>query len=346
MLIRGWQHVFQGEAEGAGEGAAAGGSPSSDTGGYESTGDYGKTDPGYAADEIETSPVDELAALKAENEPNKETPSDEKSDDAGVAEEGASEEKSSGESADAEGFSDALLDRAAVLGYTFDDIKTFRSEKSLAKEIDRVERLQQRMSSRQVPAPAEAAPVAEEIPEPNWQQMIDEGYDPVMVQYQQHSWQRAVAAEQRAMQAEAGIQQLMQRDNQRDFDAVIQRFDATISDLEQYESLFGKGSMADVKKATPELSVNRRKVFDKYHQLKNTYQMARQPVPPEKELIEEAVHAAFWKQTTTLARKELTNDIKKAGSQALSRPRSTGAKQLSGATAAMAKEQDFWKKYT
>lgn len=355
MLIRSWElsRLFNAEEVGAAEGAAGGGDAGGSTAAApaaesSSTSEYSVTDPGYDAGNVGEEGDDVLADLKAENTPNKGTPAyDESADAGGDTEETA--ETPAGESAESEDdFSDGLLDRAVALGYTVADIKSFRSEKSLAKEIERVERLQQRVASRQAPAP-EPTPevVSETIAEPDWQALLDEGHDPQMIAFQQQSWERSVAAEQRAMQAEQGLQQLVQVEQRRTFDAQVQRFDSTLSSLgEEYETLFGKGSMAEVKQATPELAQKRVEVFHKFQQLKNAYLMNKQPLPPENELIEEAVHARFWKQTKSLARKELTNDIRKAGSQALSRPRSTGRQALTGASAAADKEANFWKKHS
>lgn len=353
MLIRGWEldRLFEDEATGAGESTAGGGDAGGGVGSpaieSTSTSEYSSVDPGYIDDAATGESVDELAALKTENASDK-TPADDESADAGGDTEGSSEAKAkpTGESAESEDdFSDGLLDRAVALGYTVADIKSFRSEKSLAKEIERVERLQQRVASRQAPAPVpEVQPEA--IAEPDWQALIDEGHDPQMVAFQQQSWKRAEAAEQRAMQAEQGIQQLVQAEQQRAFDQQVQRFDSTIANLgDEYETLFGKGTMADVKQESPELAQKRVDVFHKFQQLKNAYLINKQTLPPEKELIEEAVHARFWKQTKSLARKELTNDIKKAGSQALSRPRSTGRQPLTGPDAAAEKEAQFWKSH-
>lgn len=364
MLIRGWElsRLFENEAAGAGEGGGgAGGSDASGTAAAApaaeaSTSEYSATDPGYSFDDAPAEPVDELAALKSENQTEQTPAGDESADAGGDTEETAPAEPPVESAESDEGFSDALLDRAAALGYTFEDIKGFRSAKSLEKEVARVERLQQRMTGRK-PAEPEQTPLqtqAQLPAEPDFSELdqlvadgfLDERVANMQKQMQMQAWQRAVAAEQRAQQAESGLQQLVQVEQQRAFDAHVRRFDSTIASLgEEYESLFGKGSMAEVKKSSPDLAQNRIGVFQKYQQLKDTYLLAKQPLPPERELIEEAVHARFWKQTKTLARKELTNDIKKAGSQALSRPRSTGTQQLVGQAAASAKEQDFWKRF-
>lgn len=349
MRVSEWNlaRLFMAEESGAGESASSGGgggsSPASATSAASSS-PYSVTDPGYTVDATEADePADELAQLKAENAPKDKTSADEaptepaeaSADAGGDAEETAESN---------EDFSDELLSRAVALGYTVADIKSFRSEKSLEKEVSRVERIQQRMASQQAARADQAPPATDTVPpdqaEPNWAQMIEDGHDENFVAMQRQTWQRAQAAE-------AGLRQLQQAQQQRDYDAQVERFDSTLNDLgEEYESLFGKGSIRDVNRVSPDLAKKRVEVFHKFQQLKNSYLMNRLPLPPERELIEEAVHARFWKQTKTLARKELTNDIKKAGSQALSRPRSSGRQALTGASAALAKEQDFWKKFS
>ena len=347
MSIRGWElsRLLCAEESAAGESGGSGGGdspPSAPPAQSESKSSYTAVDPGYTADAPEESSGDELADLKAENAPNK-TSADEAPTE--PVEESADAGGNAEESAESDGdFSDELLNRAVALGYTVADIKSFRSEKSLEKEISRVERIQQRLAAK-TPETADAAQEPEptvdpDAAEPDWEQMIADGYDEKFVKMQQRTWQRAQAAE-------AGLRQIQQEHQRREFDAQVQRFDATLANLgSEYESLFGTGSMAEVKKASPEMAQKRVEVFHKFQQLKNSYLMNRMPLPPEKELIEEAVHARFWKQTKTLARKELTEDIKKAGSQALSRPRSTGRQALTGASNALAKEQDFWKKFS
>lgn len=357
MLMRDWNlsRLFNAEEAGAGEGSGGGGDAGGSTAAAPatesaSTSEYSATDPGYG-DAVEESD-DPLADLKAENTTNKGTPADDEPADAAGDSEESNDAKAetTGDSAE-DDFSDGLLDRAVALGYTVADIKSFRSEKSLAKEVERVERLQQRVASRQAPAPAPTPEVQPEaIAEPNWQALIDEGHDPQMIAFQQQSWQRALAAEQRAMQAEQGIQQLAQLEQQRANKAFFEGFDSTIGQLgEEYESLIGTGTIQEIRASNPaqaaQISANRQQVLTEFADLKQRMTARGERLPPDKELIERAVHSAFWKQTKSLARKELTNDIKKAGSQALSRPRSAGRQSLTGSAAATDKESQFWKKF-
>jgi len=309
-----------------------------------STSEYSAVDPGY--DSSPSSEIDDLSALKAENE-TKKTPS-ETSDDASedtesVETEEETETQSTVESAE-NIISDELLDRATELGYTLGEIKGFTSEKSLEKEVARVEKLQQRLqarqSSKESPAKDDQTPAEEVEVEPDWAEMIELGHDPDVVGLQEKMWQRAT-------RAEAMVKQVFQADRDRAWAAHCERFDDSINKLgEEFKSLLGNGRRGDLMKTSPEAVANRDQVFQKMEVLMNGYQSGGKPMPSEDELIQEAVQASFWKQTKTFARKELTSDIKKAGSQALSRPRSSGTKALTGQASATAKEKEFWKSHS
>lgn len=313
-------------------GSSAESSDSGSSGAPESSSGYSVVDPGY--DSGGTESTDELSDLINENTPS------EKSGDAGSNTEETTE-KSSDESADS--FSDELLDRATDLGYTLNDIRNFRSESELAKEVKLAERLHQRLSERQgrqkggeQPAQYEAPP---QEPEPNWAEMIEAGHDPDVIGLQQQMWQRAT-------RAEAMVQQVFQIDEQRAWAAQCERFDESLNKLEEYREIVGSGRRGELLKNSPDLAANRDKVFEKMLVLRNGYQQSGREMPSEAELINEAVQASFWKQTKTIARKELTGQIKKAGSQALSRPHSAGSKGLTGQALAIAKEQAFWKDHS
>ena len=311
----------------------------------ESKSNYAVTDPGYEADIIPDAEGNELDALRAENTKEK-TPSEE-SGDASTTDEGDTEETAetqpTDDAADSDGISDELLDRATELGYTLDEIKGFRDEKSLEKEVSRVEKLQQRLQQRQAgktPAKTEDAPTEEAEPEPNWDELVEAGHDPDVVELQKKNWQRAT-------KAEALVKQMYQAEQDRAWTAQCERFDESLNNLgAEYKTLFGTGRRGDLLKSSPEAAANRDIVFEKLAMLRTGYQQLGKPVPSESELIQEAVQASFYKQAQTIARKALTNQIKKAGSQALSRPNSAGTKALSGPALATAKEQDFWRKHS
>ena len=299
----------------------------------ESKGEYSVTDPGYDSGGSESS--NDIDDLKSEN-----TPSGKTGDASGNTEEKT--DKSSNESADND-FSDELLDRATNLGYSLDDIKGFRSENSLEKDILRSERLHQRLSERQGRQQFNEQPVEQyappQEPQPDWAEMIEAGHDPDVIGLQQQMWQRAA-------NAEAMVRHVYQVDQERAWSAQCERFDASINQLEEYQSILGSGRRGELQKNSPDLASNRDKVFEKMIVLRNGYQQSGREMPSESDLIQEAVQASFYKHAQETARKKLTGQIKKAGSQALSRPHSSGPKGLSGQSLAMAKEQAFWKDHS
>ena len=297
----------------------------------ESKSNYSVTDPGYS-DEAESEVT--LESLRAENE----TKPSSTEDDASEVETDSTEEtteESPVETAESNDISDELLDRATELGYTLDEIKGFRSEKSLEKEISRVETLQKRLQERQGKKPtAEPDPVDD--PEPKWDEMIQAGHDPDNVAIQKQLWQRAT-------NAEAMVKQVFQAEQDRALTAQSERFDDTLNKLEGYAKILGSGRKGEIEKASPDHAANRQTVFTTMQILKRGFEEAGKPVPSEEKLIKAAAMASFPDHTEQTVREKLKADIKKAGSQALSRPHSTGAKPLSGEPRALALEADYWK---
>lgn len=318
---------------------------------------YSVTDPGYdsglSGSDDEGSDLESLIAenkSKAEKPAKAEKPTkqpSEKSDDASDAEnEGETEEEaeteSPAEAATPNGISDELLDRAVELGYTIAEIKGFRSEKSLEKEVARVEQLQKRMQARQAgKTPANDESKAEDSePEPNWEEMVEAGHDPDIVAMQKKMWERAT-------KAEALVKQVYQSEQDRAWTAQCERFDDSLNKLgEEYKTILGSGRRGELLKTSPEQAANRATVFEKMLVLKNGYAQAGKKIPSDDDLIQEAVQASFWKQTHTIARDQLKREIKKIGSQALSRPHSSGNRPLTGQALATAKEAEFWKKHS
>lgn len=294
---------------------------------------YSTTDPGYdAGDDFETE--------------TKETPS-ETSDDASGEEttEETVETPAVDEAAESEAISDELLDKAFELGYTIDDLKKFDDVKSLEKEITRTAQLKERWDHHQARSNSVAAPakkpedilVDEEKPEPNWEELVELGHDPDIVALNKQSWHEA-------KEAKAMVRQLLQSERQRTFEAQCDRFDDALNNIgDEFKDVFGTGKRGELIEKSPEQAKNRQAVFTKMNMLRHGYLTAGQKVPPEAELIQEAVHASFYKHAQTTARNRLKNDIKRSGSQALSRPNSGGEKPLSGPPKALQLEQEFWK---
>lgn len=248
------------------------------------------------------------------------------------------------ESADSKEISDELLDKAFDLGYSIDDLKKFTDVKSLEKEITLGAKLKERWDHHQAaknPQPEPKKPeeilASDEKPEPNWEEFIELGHDPDIVALNKQSWQEA-------KDAKAMVRQLLQSEQQRTFQAQCDRFDDTLNNIgDEFKDVFGTGKVGELLQKSPEQAQNRKAVFDKMNMLRHGYLRAGQNVPVEADLIQEAVHATFYKHAQTTARNKLKGDIQRASSQALSRPNSGGAKPLSGQSLALQLEQEFWK---
>lgn len=294
---------------------------------------YSVTDPGYeAGDDFQESTSEE----------NTETPSETSDDASGETTAEETVETPTAETADDETISDELLDKAFELGYTIDDLKKFNDVKSLEKEITLTAKLKERWErheARKTPAadPELEIPAATDEAEPNWDELVELGHDPDIVALNKSNWQRA-------QRAEALARQLIKSEQQREFEAHCKRFDDTLNNIgDEFKDVFGTGEQGELITKSPEQAQNRQAVFTKMNMLRHGYLTAGQKVPPEAELIQEAVHATFYKHAQSTARRKLTNDIRNAGSQALSRPNSGGSKPLSGPSLALQLEQQFWK---
>ena len=293
---------------------------------------YSATDPGYDAGEEFQTETESNDPPETSGDASGETTAEETVNTPAV------------ETAETEAISDELIDKAFDLGYTIEDLKKFPDVKSLELEITRTAQLKERWDHHQAAKNAEPAPktpeeilASEESPEPNWEELIELGHDPDMVALNKRSWQEA-------KDAKAIVRQLQRNEQQRAFTAQCERFDNALNTIgDEFKDVFGTGTVGDLMQKSPEQAQNRQAVFDKMNMLRHGYLTAGQKVPAESDLIQEAVHATFYKHAQTTARKKLTNDIKNAGSQALSRPNSGGVKPLSGQSLALDIEQRFWR---
>ncbi len=313
---------------------------------------YAVTDPGMSSATIADDVLENLR-----NENRKRKPSETSSDDASEPEgrtptrrtegkaEKPSEDSESTESDD--DFSDELLDRAAALGYELDDLRSFKSSDALEKELKRVENIQKRLQARK---PAEPDKAKDEDPddtddddvEPDWDEMIREGYSEEVVKQNKRNWKLGSEAKELRKQ----VEKLQQAEKLRMVEEHTNRFDDALNELpDEYEEFLGKGRWAELKKTNPDSVKNREQVFTQVQILRNGYKASGMDVPPEKKLIEQAVKALFADQVNTNARKQVRNELKKTGSQGLSRPRSGTDRDIPGDQRAREKEAAFRKKF-
>jgi hypothetical protein len=213
-------------------------------------------------------------------------------------------------------------------------MRQFSDAKALEKELTRVETIRTRLEQKKAPPKAEPDPVQEE-PEPDWDKLIELGHDEDIIKLSKTNWQRM-------KQAESLVKQLADTERQRQGIEQADRFDDTLSGMDDFTTLFGKGRRDSLNKA--ELA-NRQQVFTKMMVLRQGYEQSGQSVPNEADLINEAVHASFYKHAQQAARNGLKRDIRKASSQALSRPNASGKEKLTGEQRALEKERQFWRNH-
>ncbi len=306
----------------------------------ESTSIYSVVDPGATIESLFPS---ETETTDTTNETPSETSDDASEGETTETEEQVSTETLADESVDSvddDGLSDELIDRAFALGYTVDDLKEVKDAKALEREIGRVERLNARLKAKpsdsEEQTPPENGDDADK--EPDWEAMVEQGHDPDVIALNRRMWQRA-------QQAEAKANQLLQAEQNRVLEAQSLRFDAALNSMEDLSELFGSGTKAELDKASPTHAQNRQKVFTKMNALRLAYQAANLPIPSETELIEEAVHASFYKQIQKTARETLKKDIRKNSSQSLTRARTTKTTELTGPDKALEIERNWRKEH-
>ncbi len=300
----------------------------------ESTSIYSSVDPGVTIESLfpaDTSTEETPSeTLDDASEGETVTPADEQVSDETLAGDEAVD------SVDDDGLSDDLIDRALALGYSADDLKEVNDFKSFEKELSRAERIHSRLKAKPSDPEEETPPDKsdDDDKEPDWEAMVEGGHDAESVDLLKRSWQRA-------QKAEAKVNQLLQAEQSRALEAQSLRFDAALNGMEDFSELFGSGTKADLDKASPTHAQNRQKVFTEMNMLRLAYQSANVPVPSEAELIEKAVHSAFYKQIPKLARETLKKDIRKSGSQSLTRARTTKTEDLTGPDKALELERQW-----
>jgi hypothetical protein len=226
---------------------------------------------------------------------------------------------------------------------TYDDVKHFRKNETLEKELDRVEKIQKRWAERQPKPEGEKEPkkVAAQVAEPDYDKMVADGFDPEAVA-------AIKAGNDRAKLLEAKLGELTEHYEQdrlqRAIDARQSRFETILEALEpDYPEMFGKGEGAKLN--NKEQFQNRAEVWETYNALETGYHNSGMKIPSADVLIRKAAAAAFSERTKQQARTKLKADIKKAGSQTLTRSKgSSGAAAPDGRQAVVDDTAEFLRK--
>lgn len=341
MLIRNWlKDVVCAEAEAVEETTSSGG-------------DYSQVDPGD--DRTLESPA---PAEKSADETSESETLDEPGDEAQEPDAEQSADESEPAEKAAEDIGDDLLDRVATLGLDYSDIKQFRKASTLSAYLDQVEKLQTRLAARQQ-KPETPAPETEKKPdfkakinsvkERIAKMHADGAPDDEIEVHRENLDLLETFAENQRLQEERITELLKHTTTQqeaaakRQYEETVASFEKSINGLgDEYKTLFGKGSVKDLKPA--ELA-NRQKVWKTMDKLARLYDMDGEPTPEIDQLLNEAVALKFNKYNQQIARAKLKDDFKKAGSQTITRARpSGGEQQLTGEAAAIAKSAEFFAK--
>lgn len=305
---------------------------------------YGEAD--KSAEETETPEAGKLDKSGKDEKP----PADEASDeDSGKTPDEAAEDED-----EVPVFSDDLIDRAVALGWSRSRLERFRNEDSLARELTRVEQLDKRV--KQSEAKAQGKDDAQAPKEPDWAALKVAGYDEGQLDRERELFKRSVDAFKEAKEArrEAAemrryLEGLQAQQDMQEWIAKTDRFETTLQELieetEGYKELFGEGSAAKLKRTGTEFQ-NRSRVLTRKLSIEDEYTRLGVPLPSEQELLQQAVGSLFNGHSQKIARQKLKEDIKKAGSQALARPQSTGKQGLTGLQKAEMRVEEFWRTHS
>jgi hypothetical protein len=129
-------------------------------------------------------------------------------------------------------------------------MKEFSDAKALETEINRVESLQKRVKERE--SSKSKVPETQEDPEPNWEELVEQGHDPDAIAIQKRTWDKA-------KQTEALARQVIQAEQARAYEAQCNRFDDVLNSMsDEFGTILGTGRRGELLKASPEQARNRR----------------------------------------------------------------------------------------
>jgi|DEB0MinimDraft_4_1074332.scaffolds.fasta_scaffold00439_11 hypothetical protein len=340
-------------AEESGDGASSGGGAAvADDGGDYDYGDEGEVD--LFANESDDETVGGGESAEVGDQDDEESP-----EGAGEADEadGADDSGEAAESADE--FEESLLNRAAAVGYNFNDVKQFGSNASLKIAVERSEALARSILEQQQRQAANPAQSGQQQSRPSEyeqfhaaqkekiEQLAAEGYgdEAVAVMHQQNDMAlrqaqiiESLQQQSRNTQTEASIaaQQAAEVQFERSMDGYLESLG------DEYSSLFGKGASATMSQGTQEFA-NRARVFQVASGLKELAQQKGWDVPSDSRAFEMAVNAEFGSRVKELARKEIKSKLRKSSQSVTSRPSQSAGRALTGEERAAERVTTFFK---
>jgi hypothetical protein len=159
-------------------------------------------------------------------------------------------------------------------------------------------------------------------------EMKEDGeYDEKVVGALETSAKTIAALEGKLSRMEEFLGQFEQAQQQQAFQAQVESFDRELNGLEEFASIFGTGTAADLE--TEHLE-NRARVWDAMTEMRAGAQALGRAVPDNATLVRKAVNREFGDKALEIARKEINSQLKKR--QTVQRPTNKAKKSGEGQT--------------
>lgn len=242
-------------------------------------------------------------------------------------------------------FDAALLQRAAELQFTYQDVSELGSNKALAAAIRRTEVALQASA----PPPEQPPPTPSQLDsliaraEANVAALEQAGYDESILEKARIDLEVLTATRDRDVQQQQAFAQQQQASRQQALRERDRRFDGFVEGLgEEYATLFGKGGTDSLAPTTAERS-NREEIRQEMHVIAAGRHHNGLPPLTEDQLFKRALNSAFGDHSKTIARNEVLGKVKTLAKQSVARPSQTRERQLSGEAKAIARTEAWAK---
>ena len=247
-----------------------------------------------------------------------ETPEDEEGDEGEETEEGEDDNEAASGAVD---FPPELLDRASSFGYSAKDVLELGSPEAFRASLNHTERTLLALQQTQQPA-------AEPLPEYTMDRkaLAEAGFDAQLLDELEKITSVSKTREASIRQELTTLRQLAESQQQavhaassREEDRAYDGFLATLGD--EWKSTFGKGAVQELDPKSAEMQ-NRLRVLDMARVIEAGYRARGLQPPPRDELYQAGLGATFGHQARQIARKEVSNGVKRRAAQTVARPTS------------------------
>lgn len=275
-----------------------------------------KTEDELAAERLDLAGPEDQEAWGAEFLQEKEADQDVGSEeDAGT--ESASEDAKPDHAVE---FDEDLLAAAELFGFSREEAKQFGSPNALAKTLALLDqRYQQQTFDAAEPGAAGTPEQTEENIELN-----PDDYGEELIKKTKFIENRIAKLESLLDQQAAFLSMRQQEAEQIAADAFYRQFDKDVeeiaSELGFDETVFGKGTGYDLKSQQKTDALrNRIEIMNAMTGLAQAYAMAGKPIPAQRDLLMEAIHAKFWREREKMQLNKLSEKVSARSKQSISR---------------------------